>query len=252
MIPSQFLRKENRPLCIAHRGASLLAPENTLASFAKAVELGADLIEFDVQLTHDEVPVVFHDAGLERTTDNWGDLDTTPLEVLRLCDAGKWFSPSFKGEKVPTLEETIHALNGKALMMMELKHHKESNTMLVDSVLKLIQQTGVQDQTLIVSYDLEILELVKKGDPQILTGANFYLPKRVTSWVKEDPQCVDLLSPRISVLDEDFLKFAEEIKKPVYTWTSDNKEVLKKWGDYPLIQALATNNPEIFFSVFPK
>jgi glycerophosphoryl diester phosphodiesterase len=95
------------PRVIGHRGIAASAPENTLAGFRRAAVLGVAMVELDVQLTSDGVPVVFHDDGLERTTDGRGNLCETPLAVLRRCDAGAWFGPDFAGEAVPTLAEAI-------------------------------------------------------------------------------------------------------------------------------------------------
>jgi glycerophosphoryl diester phosphodiesterase len=98
------------PTLYGHRGAPRLAPENTLASFRAAAAAGAKAVEFDVALTFDSRPVVFHDASLERTTNGTGLLAETTLEALSGLDAGGWFDPSFAGEMVPTLEETIDVL----------------------------------------------------------------------------------------------------------------------------------------------
>jgi glycerophosphoryl diester phosphodiesterase len=95
---------------IAHRGASGSAPENTLAAFRRAHELGARWVEFDVRLTADGRPVVFHDDHLDRTTDGGGPLAETPLAALGDLDAGQWFDPEFAGELVPTLEEVLDLL----------------------------------------------------------------------------------------------------------------------------------------------
>ena len=88
---------------VAHRGASLSAPENTLASTVKAIELGADRIEMDVRQSKDGVLVLMHDARLERTTNGKGYLRDFTYEELRTLDAGSWFSGSNKGERIPTL-----------------------------------------------------------------------------------------------------------------------------------------------------
>ena len=98
------------PRIIGHRGAPRLAPENTLASFRAAAAAGAKAVEFDVALTFESRPVVFHDASLERTTNGSGLLAETTLEALSGLDAGGWFDASFAGEMVPTLEETIDLL----------------------------------------------------------------------------------------------------------------------------------------------
>jgi len=251
-LPLTFNRKSNRPLCIAHRGASALAPENTLASFMKAVTLGADIIEFDVQLSRDGIPVVFHDKGLERTTDSWGDLLTSDLDNLKKVDAGKWFAPSFKGEKIPTLEEALHYLNQKALMYIELKNQQKRNKELVEKTVSLIKEKNLFDQVVVVSFDFEILQLLREYSPEVRIGVNFILPEKILKILEEQPDFVDLLCPRLSILEDSFFQAAEKWNKPIYTWVTDKPELIKKWGDHPKVQAIATNNPEIFFSVFPK
>jgi glycerophosphoryl diester phosphodiesterase len=98
------------PFVIGHRGAAAAAPENTLAGFRKAAELGARWVEFDVRLSGDGRPILLHDDTLERTTDGSGRADEKTWSELRRLDAGAWFGPSFAGERIPDLEETIGLL----------------------------------------------------------------------------------------------------------------------------------------------
>ena len=93
-----------RPLIIAHRGASNLAPENTLASFRLAKELGADGVECDVQLTKDHKLVIAHDFFTDAHTGVKGDIYDMTFDELRQLDFGKWKSPEYEGEKIPTIE----------------------------------------------------------------------------------------------------------------------------------------------------
>lgn len=95
------------PRIIAHRGSPKAAPENTLASFRQAARDGAAWVEFDVVLTADGRPVIFHDDALDRTTDGAGAVGDTPFDILRDLDAGSWFSGAFAGEMIPTLEEAL-------------------------------------------------------------------------------------------------------------------------------------------------
>jgi len=95
------------PRVIGHRGAAGAAPENTLAAIRKAKELGASWIEFDVKLTGDGHPILFHDDRLERTTDGHGLVAATTLAEIQHLDAGAWFSPAFRGERVPTFEDVL-------------------------------------------------------------------------------------------------------------------------------------------------
>ena len=98
------------PPVTSHRGARGHAPENTMAGMRKAVELGARWIEFDVKLTADDEPVLFHDDTVNRTTDGKGPVARMTLEEIRKLDAGRWFSPDFAGEPVPTLAEAMDYL----------------------------------------------------------------------------------------------------------------------------------------------
>jgi len=97
------------------------APQNTLASFAVAVEQGADGIELDVQLTADGVLVVFHDARIDRLTDGRGPISSLPWSTVKTLDAGSHFGPSWKGEVIPTLEDVLDALSTRYFVNVELK-----------------------------------------------------------------------------------------------------------------------------------
>ncbi|MBL8643297.1 MAG: glycerophosphoryl diester phosphodiesterase [Rhodospirillaceae bacterium] len=110
------------PKIIAHRGSPREAPENTLASFRRAKLSGAAFVEFDVALTRDARPVIFHDDGLERTSDGQGLLADLDFELVKHLDAGSWFDRQFAGEPIPTLEETLELLAALGLgFNMELK-----------------------------------------------------------------------------------------------------------------------------------
>ncbi|MBI5652332.1 MAG: glycerophosphodiester phosphodiesterase [Chloroflexi bacterium] len=110
-----------KPLIIGHRGASAVAPENTLAAFKRAFELGADGIELDVTLTKDGVPVVIHDEKVDRTTNGHGLVKQMTLDQIKQFDAGAWFDEKYRGEKIPTLAETLGAIGARGLVNIELK-----------------------------------------------------------------------------------------------------------------------------------
>ena len=125
-----------RPLIIAHRGASNLAPENTLASFRLAKELGADGIECDVQLTKDHKLVIAHDFFTDAHTGVKGDIYDMTFDELRQLDFGKWKSPEYEGEKIPTIEEVLDL--GKDMKML----HIELPAILPTTMVMLILNTG--------------------------------------------------------------------------------------------------------------
>src|SRR5260370_41027268 len=93
------------PRGVAHRGGGALARENTVAGIRKAAATGFGGIEFDVMLSADKVPLLIHDETLERTTDGRGAVSATPYARLASLDAGAWFGPEYRGERVPTLEQ---------------------------------------------------------------------------------------------------------------------------------------------------
>jgi len=130
-----------RGLC-AHRGASDTHPENTLAAFREAVRLGAHMIEFDVYLTKDRKLAVIHDATVDRTTDGTGKVSGLTWAEIRRLDAGGWKGPAFKGERVPTLRETLDAMPVNIWLNVHLKGGAE----LGRAVAQEIAETGRRRQ----------------------------------------------------------------------------------------------------------
>ncbi len=146
-----------RPLVIAHRGASGTSPENTLAAFRRAAELGADMIELDVQVTRDGAVVVIHDYTLERTTSGTGPVHAHTLADIRRCDAGGWFDPAFRGERVPTLTETFAAV---ALPVnVELKPVSADD--LEVRALAVVEEAGALERTVFSSFAMDALERLR-------------------------------------------------------------------------------------------
>ena len=132
--------KANNPfLVIAHRGAPNHAPENTLAAFDKALDLGLCHIELDAQLAADNVAVVFHDSALDRTSDGSGPLASHTLAELKRLDAGAWFGEEFRRQRIPTLEEVLTRYRGRAYLHLELKSEEET---LPGVVAELLTETG--------------------------------------------------------------------------------------------------------------
>lgn len=104
------MTESRRPLIIAHRGASAVAPENTIATFRRARELGADGVELAVTLTRDHIPVVIHDDTVDRTTSGHGEVSRMTLSEMKEFEAGAWKGSAYRGELFPTLSEVLDAL----------------------------------------------------------------------------------------------------------------------------------------------
>ena len=106
---------------IAHRGNSVSAPEDTLAAIREAFDLGVPIVEVDVYLSRDGVPVVFHDETVERTTNGTGVVWEKTLAELKALDAGAWKGPRYAGERIPTLAEALEAARGRGRLLLDLK-----------------------------------------------------------------------------------------------------------------------------------
>ncbi len=160
-----FLNAET--VIIAHRGASGLAPENTLASFAKAVEFGAEYFELDVQLSSDDSLMIMHDDTIDRTTSGNGALVTKTYDQLRAVDAGSWFSPAFSGEKIPTLSEALDLALAAPYRVGVVIEIKAATAGIVEKTVAAVQRRSMQDRVIISSFNLSQITQSKQIDPSI-------------------------------------------------------------------------------------
>lgn len=155
---------------IAHRGASVYAPENTLAAFRKAVEQGADAIELDAKLSLDGRVMVCHDQTLERTTNGSGRLASYNSTALQMLDAGSWFSQEFRGEIIPTLEEVLVELGQKTCWFLELTNYRSPTDPLVERVVDLVRRLHLEERVLLISFFPTNLLTARRLLPQTPTG----------------------------------------------------------------------------------
>ena len=153
----------------AHRGASSIAPENTISAFEKAIGLGADGIELDVQCTRDDSVIVMHDLTVDRTTNGKGYVKDLTYEYIKSLDAGGWFSPSFAGEKVPTLSEVLEKFCGKALLVIELKGNDH---LLPRKVINILKKYNAFENIILTSFNKFHLDSIKNIEPRIRVAIN--------------------------------------------------------------------------------
>ncbi|MDP4087461.1 MAG: glycerophosphodiester phosphodiesterase family protein [Bacillota bacterium] len=158
--------------CMAHRGFSSQAPENTLSAIKKALELPyVDSIEVDVQLSKDGIPVVIHDFTLDRTTNGVGYVKYKTFAELRKLDAGRWFSKDFIGEKIPSLEEVLMLTKDKNILLnIELKTAGELYEGVERAVVALVKRYKMENKVYLTSYDHEVIRNIKKLKTKIRTG----------------------------------------------------------------------------------
>lgn len=154
---------------VAHRGASGHAPENTLAAFRRAVELGTSFIETDLQLSRDAHFVAIHDPTLERTTSGTGPVHERTLNELRQMDAGSWFGSDHSGEKIPTLEEILEFARQKDVVFyLELKPCAAWGA--EHALVGALRQAGEIARAVVLSFDGGTLGVLRKLEPTLMTG----------------------------------------------------------------------------------
>lgn len=168
----EYVRSTPFVVC-AHRGASGIAPENTLAALAAALECGAQMVELDVQVTVDGQLVVFHDEYLDRTTNGHGDIRTASFSDVRSLDAGSWFDHEFRNEHIPLLSEALALIKDRAYLNIEIKSlvASEQSAQNIASIVKTIVEHGMADYTVFSSFDHQALMYIKSLDAQLHTIA---------------------------------------------------------------------------------
>jgi len=154
-------------LVIAHRGASSYAPENTIAAFDLALQMGARHLELDVHLTHDDYLVVIHDDTVDRTTNGTGPVASQTLAALQGLDAGAWFGEAFVGARIPTLAEVLTRYQGRAHLHIELKG---LTTHLPQRTVDLVQAHGMAQHVTFTSFQHAHLQTMRAYAPELPTG----------------------------------------------------------------------------------
>ncbi|MBN2356169.1 hypothetical protein JXO59_08650, partial [candidate division KSB1 bacterium] len=152
---------------IAHRGASGLAPENTMAAFVRAIEIGADYFELDVRVSNDDSLMLMHDDTINRTTSGSGAIAGLTYEQLRTYDAGSWFSLAFAGEKIPTLAEALDLALAAPYPVGVVIEIKAVTSTIVQKVITAVQQRNMQDRVIISSFNFNQIATSKQIDPSI-------------------------------------------------------------------------------------
>lgn len=228
-----------RPLIIGHRGASAVAPENTLAAFKAAVAAGADGIEFDVRLASDGIPVVIHDDTLYRTggvRKRVADLTSSELNKI---DVGSWFGRDFGDQRVPSLSELFELFESNELLLcLEMKG---VTLQLVEACCRLIEQHRLKDRVILSSFEHSALETVKSIDSTFRTAALFQSP---FAFIVERAIAIGAseIAVHHRITDERLAQKARLADLRVVTWTVDDPAWVKR-AQAIGIDALITNNP---------
>lgn len=210
------------PQVTAHRGASNLAPENTLAALQKAIDEEADYAEIDVAQTKDGVIVVSHDNNLKRVSGKDIFIWSSNYADIKDLDIGSWFNPQFNKERIPTLEEAIQLCQGKIKLNIELKP-TGNEASLVESTVALIQENKFSDQCVVASLDFPTLEQVDRVDPNLKLA---YITALAFGDIQKLP--VDIYSIEATFVTPKIVQAIHRENKEILAWTVDSPELTKK------------------------
>jgi glycerophosphoryl diester phosphodiesterase len=230
MIDSDWFTPRDRPLVIAHRGASAVAPQNTLAAFRRALELGADGVELDVHLSADGVPVVMHNFEVDELTDGAGKVTDKTLAELKELDAGSKFAPQFAGERIPTLAEVFEALDGKLLVNVELKDISSSGVGLEAPVVEVVRKYGMEKKVLFSSFNPFTLRRIRPHARDIPSGllVAHDLPAQLRrAWLGPfTPH--EARHPDAEMTDERLVRWCRARKLRVNVWTVNDPAEMQR------------------------
>ena len=226
---------------IAHRGASAEAPESTRAAIERAVRLGADMIELDVQMTKDGRLVVFHDTRLDRTTNGRGWLSQWRYRELARLDAGAWFAPRFSGERVLLLSQVLRLVPRSSQLNLELKRTARKAAV-VHRVVRCVSRTGAVRRVLVSSFDAGLVKRMKAAHPRIARA--LLCRRRATRALRRAIalECV-AVHPHASLVTPALVAQAHRAGLRVHAWTVDRLSEARRLIRMG-VDGLVTNRPD--------
>mgnify|MGYP006274706057 CR=1 FL=1 len=227
-------------LKIGHRGAAGLAPENTKAAFEKALELGLDMVELDIQLTKDNQIVVIHDYDLQRVAGMNSKVKELTLAQLREIDIGSYFASEFSEQRMMTLKEVINLLRNELMINIEIKMLDEKVNILINKLKQLLKEENFKDQVVVSSFNHCYLQ---KFDSEFKTAIliNSHPVDPVAMIEKANANGIH---PNYNLLTKGFIKQVQQAGYFLNTWTVNNKDEisqLKQLG----VDGIVTDDPRL-------
>ncbi|WP_180954524.1 glycerophosphodiester phosphodiesterase family protein [Bacillus sp. V5-8f] len=237
------------PLKIAHRGAAGYCPENTMAAFKKAMDLGVDFIEIDVQLSKDGKLVVIHDPTLERTTNGSGNVRDYDLCELRELDAGSWFHPHFKGEKIPVFEELLEIILPHAGILIELKHpafYPGIERKLAMEIMNHNLHVGSSHLLMIQSFDIDSVKRFHALLPSLPSGVLIKRPLGVShKKLSELSSFASFINLKQTMMTLKRKKKIHSYGMKAFTWTVNNEKKIDRF-EMMKLDGVTTDYPDLF------
>ena len=242
------------PVVVAHRGASSTRPENTIPSFEEAIRLGAGMVEFDVRLSRDDVPVVIHDPAVDRTTDGRGLVHELTAAQLSSLNAGTEAVPTH----VPTLAEVLRCVSGLAAIAAEIKNipgepaFEPTGEPIVEAVHAELERQGFDGAVLVVSFNPSSIAASKLVAPNVPTGfltTDLVPPREALAYAASAGHDMVLPGTRASIpAGPSFVDEVHAAGLRLGTWTVDDPETVRMLLDRGF-DAVASNDPGMALAV---
>ena len=239
-----------QPIIFAHRGASIEAPENTLAAFELALEHGADVIELYAKLTRDGTAIVIHDATVDRTTGAQGRVKDMTLAQLRALDAGSFKAARFHSEKIPLLEEVFEAMGRRTFINVELTNYNSPNDQLAETVCMLVKKFNLQNRVLFSSFFASNLKQTRRLLPEVSCGLLAF-PGLLGAWARSFGftfGSYQAMHPSLKDTSAQQIRRAHRLQRRIHVWTvnkTDDMRRLFSWG----VDGIFTDDPRLAVQV---
>ena len=253
-------QKKRKVAIIAHRGASGNAPENTLSAVKLAIGIKVDMIEIDVHLSKDNIPVVIHDNILDRTTNGKGKVKDYTISDLKTLDAGNWFSKNYQHERIPTLEEVIDLTKGNCILLIEIKNGSSIYPNIENIIIDTIKNKKAEKDCIIQSFEDEVLDNLRKLKcpieiQKLVTRDIPFLPLHLDSKLKFgsilDYKNVTAINPYYKSVNKDFVDKIHASGKKTFIWTVDKEIEMNRLINLG-VDGIITNFPEKLKAIIDK
>ena len=232
-LPQSPLNNGDGFWVIAHRGVSGSYPENTLSAFQAAIDIRAEMVELDVSISQDGIPVVVHDRTVDRTTDFEGDVQSFSVEELKRMEVGAWFSEEFRGEEFPTLRESLELMKGQIAVNIEIKTEAVSDEIqggVVDKALQIVKDLDMISSVIFSSFDYRVMEQLNVLDSKIAKALLYeasqsaeLLPSELVQKYK-----IDIFNCSYKQLSEKWINDLQKHEIPYFVYTVNEPELMRE------------------------
>ncbi len=232
-------------LRIAHRGAAGTRPELTAVAFERAIDLGAEMIELDVQLTRDGRLVVLHDRELGRTVSGSGAVRERTLAELQRLDAGGWFGPAYAGQRVPSLDEVLDLTLGRVGLNVEIKSPAPDWQATADVLVDLLANKGATATTIVSSFDMGALQAVRAVSAAVRVAVLWHEPDIAPAFRHAADLGAEAVHPQHQLVTDALVRTARREGLAVNTWTVNTAERMRALADLG-VDGIISDFPELF------